>query len=178
MLTALSIPYADTSAAALLWSPQLPEGAPLDLLRIRYRDPANPAVGDCQVELELQLLGASHCAVLTTGGQQLVETVAGQAYGGQGESLPRHCERVSGSLHYRFESRVQRHSPADLSALAGRLREDAPRRTDRLAGAFPGADDALTVLDGATRPGRARWSTWHLYPNTGEVVRTVTSVSW
>jgi len=178
VLTTLSIPYADTTAAALLWSPALPERAPLDVLRIRHGDPENRAVGGCQVELELQLLGASHCAVLTAGGEQLVETVAGQAYGGQGEALPRHCERVAGSLRYRFESRVQRHSPADLSALAGRLHEGAPGRTDRLAGAFPGADDALTVLDGATRPGRARWSTWHLYPNTGEVVRTVTRVSW
>ena len=173
MLIELGMPYADTSAAALLWSPALPDSAALDLLRLSHRD-----AGAVAVDLELRLLGASHCAVLTVRGQELAETVAGQAYGGSGETLPRRRQRLSGGLRYRFTSRIERLSPADLSALAGRLREGAHGRTDRLAGAFPGASDALTVLHGVTRPSRADWSTWHLYPNTGEVVRTVTSVTW
>jgi Protein of unknown function DUF2617 len=34
------------------------------------------------------------------------------------------------------------------------------------------------VLHGAAAGRRAQWSTWHLYPNTGEAVRTMTTVHW
>ena len=171
MLTQLPIAYADTSAAALHWSAALPEIAPLDTLRLA---PSSGAV----ICLELRLLGASHCAVLDVAADHLVETVAGPAYGGGGEALPRRHERTVGSLRYRFASHLQWLDQTDLSALAARLRAGARDRPDRLAGVFPGASDALTVLRGATALGRARWSTWHLYPNTGEVVRTVTTVDW
>ena len=171
MLTELTIAYADTSATALHWSPARPDITPLDTLRL-------PPSGGGAVRLELQLLGASHCAVLDVAVDQLVETVASPAYGCRGDALPERRQRTVGPLRYDFVSQIQRLDPTGLSALADRLRAGVRDRQDRLAGVFPGASDALTVLHGATAPSLARWSTWHLYPNTGEVVRTVTTVDW
>ena len=171
MLTELPIAYADTSAAALHWSAALPDISPIDALRL-------PSAGGGTVFLELRLLGASHCTVLDVGSDQLVETVASPSYGGGGEALPRRRQRIVGPLRYRFASRVQRLDSTDLGSLAAALRAGVRDRPDRLAGVFPGARDALTVLHGATEPTLARWSTWHLYPNTGEVVRTLTTVDW
>ena len=171
MLTTLTVPYADTSAAALQWSASLPDVAALDVLALR------PSCGGA-VRLELRLLGASHCAVLDVGAHQLAETVAGPAYGGAGAPLSRRHERTVGPLRYCFTSRVDRLEPEALGALAARLCAGVRGRGDRLAGVFPGAADALTVLHGAATARRARWSTWHLYPNTGEAVRTATAVGW
>jgi hypothetical protein len=171
VLTQLTLPYADTSAATLQWSATLPAAPALDLIRL------SPA-GAGSARLELRLLGASHCAVLDVDCEQLVETVAGPAYGGRGDPLPERHARTVGALCYHFVSRIDRLDAADLSTLAGRLRAGVQGRRDRLAGVFPGAADALTVLHGAATLRRARWSTWHLYPNTGELVRTVTAVDW
>jgi len=171
VLTELAIPYADTSAAALQWSVAIPDVPPLGTLTL------TPPQGGA-VRLELRLLGASHCAVLTVNSEQLVETVVGPAYGGTGEPLPELRERRVGPLSYHFLSRVERLDPPGLRSLADQLRAGVRARADRLAGVFPGADDALTVLHGTAAPNRAHWSTWHLYPNTGEAVRTDTTVHW
>jgi hypothetical protein len=105
------------------------------------------------------------------------------AYGVTGEPLPAARERTVGRWRYHFASAVERLEPAALAALAERLRAGARGRVDRLAGAFPGSPDALTVLHGAAGAskaggGMAWWRTWHLYPGTGEVVRTATEVAW
>jgi hypothetical protein len=171
VLTELATAYADTSASALHWSPALPHIAPLGALTLR------PAAGSA-VRLELRLLGASHCALLDVAAERLVETVAGSAYGAGGEALPDRRHRTVGGLTYRFASHIERLQSTELRSLGTKLRAGVRDRTDRLAGVFPGACDALTVLHGATAQSQARWSTWHLYPNTGEVVRTRTTVHW
>jgi hypothetical protein len=168
VLTEISVPYADTSAAALHWSPLPPETAPLDEL----------VLGRGGVRLVLHLLGASHAASLTTGGARVVETVACPAHGALGEPLPAQRERLVDGLHYRFDSRVERLAAEDLRALAVRLRDGTAGRDDRLTGVFPGDRDALTALSGEAVPGGASWRTWHLYPATGEAVRTATRVRW
>lgn len=178
MITDLTVPYVDTSASALRWSPSPPAAPVLDVL----------VVGAGAVRLELQLLGASHSAVLRTDDGELIETVACPAYGGTGEPLPAARERSVGRRCYRFTSTVERLEPAALVAVAERLRTGARGRADRLVGTFPGSPDALTVLHGAAGDcdagggraagGRASWRTWHLYPGTGEVVRTATEVAW
>lgn len=168
MLSEIRVPYADTSAAALHWSPLPPETPPLDELEL-------PGDG---VSLVLQLLGASHSAVLTTAGGRVVETVACPAHGAPGEPLPARRTRVVDGLRYRFHSRVTRLDPHTLATLAARLRHEVDARDDRLVGVFPGDRDALTALAGRTGPGAARWRTWHLYPETGEAVRTTTRVHW
>lgn len=175
MLTELDLPYVDTSAAALLWSATEPDLPSLDVLHLRSGS----------LSLELRLLGSSHCAVLTGGrsggsnvaGASLVETVACRQ-DDDGRPVPASLERTVGALRYRFASSVTRLEAPGLGALADRLRTDVRGRKDRLAGMFPGSPDALTVLGGALRDDGAAWETWHLYPNTGEAVRTVTEVTW
>lgn len=168
MLTEIGVPYADTSAGALHWSPLPPETAPLDEL----------VLGRGGVRLVLHLLGASHAATLTTGGARVSETVACPAHGAPGEPLPAERERLVDGLRYRFDSRVERLAAGELRALAARLRRETAGRGDRLTGVFPGSRDALTALGGEAGPGGASWRTWHLYPGTGEAVRTTTRVRW
>jgi hypothetical protein len=169
MLTELRLPYADTSAAALRWSSVRPDLPALDVLVV-----PGPAA-----RLELLLLGSSHSAALHTraSSDALVETVA-CLHDGVGEPVPSARERSLGALHYRFASSVTRLDAPGLGDLARRLRREALDGRDVIAGVFPGDDDALTVLAGAVEPAAARWDTWHLYPNTGEAVRTTTEVTW
>lgn len=174
MLTELAVPYADTSAAALQWSPGPPLTASLDELAL--------TAGGAR--LVLHLLGASHAASLTAAGAGLAETVACPGHGAAGEPLPAFRERVVGPLRYRFTSRVEHLAAGDLAALAARLRDDARGPgapgpgSGRLVGVFPGDGDALTALEGCTGPGSARWRTWHLYPAAGQAVRTTSQVRW
>jgi len=56
------------------------------------------------------------------------------------------------------------------------LDADTVLAPDALAGAFPGSPDALTVLAGREVPGGWAWSSWHVYPAAGEVVRTRSSL--
>ncbi|MDP9432536.1 MAG: DUF2617 family protein [Actinomycetota bacterium] len=180
MITELDVPYLDTTAAALRFSPVAVPGADLDDLVLDVLE-----LGSAGRRLRLQLLGASHRAVLTVDGAELTETVACPACGGSGGPLPGTHEEAVGGLRYRFASQVRTVCPADLAALAARLRAAAVG-PDRLAGVFPGSPDALTVLQGradAPVPGAdgirtAQWRTWHLYPGTGEVVRTRSAVIW
>ncbi len=168
MLTRLALPYSDTSAAALRWS-AAPHGVPaLDVL----------VLADGATRLELHLLGSSHSAVLhAPGAGPLVETVA-CTDDDAGEPLPARRELRRGALRYRFTSGVALHDRTGLQALAARLRDEVAGRDDSVAGVFPGAADALTVLRGRAGRRSAAWRTWHLYPNTGEVVRTTAEVAW
>ncbi len=180
MITQLDVPYLDTTAAALRFSSVAAAAPVLDDLVLDVLE-----LGSAGRRLHLQLLGASHRAVLTVDDAELTETVACPAYGGSGGPLPGTHEEAVGGLRYRFASEVRTLSPGDLAALAGSLRADAAG-PDRLAGIFPGSPDALTVLQGradAPVPGTdgirtAQWRTWHLYPGTGEVVRTRSAVIW
>ena len=170
MLTELALPYVDTSAAALHWSPEPAATPALDEL----------VLTGAGVRLRLLLLGTSHAALLAAEslGADLAETVACPAHGAPGEPLPRSRTRRVGGLRYSFTSDVERLDPDSFAALAARLRGESRGRPDRLAGVFPGSDDALTVLAGRATARAAAWRTWHLYPNTGEAVRTATEVVW
>jgi hypothetical protein len=51
------------------------------------------------------------------------------------------------------------------------------QRPGTLVAAFPGAPDALTAVRARPAgPRGAAWESWHLYPSSGEVVRTATTV--
>jgi hypothetical protein len=168
MLTELRLPYADTSAAALRWSPTRSDKPALETLEL---------TGD-GARLELVVLGSSHAATLRTPlFAPLDETVA-CLQGDAGEPVPPARDLRHGRASYRFSSEVTVHDRASLTDLASGLRRTARERHDRIVGVFPGELDALTVLEGALEPGAARWQTWHLYPNTGEAVRTTTTVTW
>lgn len=126
------------------------------------------------LDVELRLLGCSHQA-LVGGGEVLSETVA--CVPGVAGSLP--GRRTDGG--YDFRARVERLDPEAYGARAAELLARAAADPHALAGVFaaaPGADGsgqpaftALAAHPPASGAGVA-WTTWHGYPQTGEIVVT------
>ena len=61
--------------------------------------------------------------------------------------------------------------------MARDLRRRASGAGDALVGVFPGSPHALTVLTGREVVRGWSWSSWHVYPEAGEVVRTRSRLS-
>ena len=163
MLARLAVPFVDASASALSW--WLGDDAPraLDVLVL------TGAAG----RLELRLLGASHQVVAVTGAARCPEVVA---CGATPAGLPgRHDGDVAGA-RYRFRSTTTAYGPAGLARVARDLRRRAEGAADALVGVFPGSPHALTVLAGRELDRGWAWSSWHVYPGAGEVVRTRSSL--
>lgn len=170
MLATLDVPYVDTTATDLVWALDHPPTSALAATVL----PLDTADGS----LELRILGASHQALLHTPRGSLVETVA--CLPGRRAELPGAAERRIGGLRYRFRARVE-HPAAD--ALRSRVRE--LRRRAELDGGdgrtvlaeFPAHPDAVTVLSmrETASPGVC-WETWHVYPNSRQIVMTSTEV--
>ena len=168
MLIEVRQPYVDVSAHDLSLTLGAPAATALETLRA--------TIGG--FELELRLLGCSHQALID-GGAVLSETVA--CVPGVAGSLP--DRRTDGA--YDFRARVERLLP---EAYAVRAREVLARTAagpHALAGVFaaaPGAGDAalpaFTALAAQPLPGAAgiAWTTWHGYPQTGEIVVTASSL--
>lgn len=165
MLTTLEVPYTDTRAADLVWTltqPVIPALASLTIVD-----------DETFSSLELRILGASHQVVLGLAGCQVVETVA--CLPGQQPHLPPMAGREVGGRDYRFRSHVASVPAGRIHAQAKSLRQLAAARPGRTAiGEFPSSPDAMTALAVAT-PG-LRWQTWHLYPNSSQIVTTSTEV--
>ncbi|MFD6718158.1 hypothetical protein AMK25_04425 [Micromonospora sp. TSRI0369] len=161
MLVCLDAPYVDTSAADLslaLGGPELPA--------LAVRDIDLPGLP----RLRLRLLGASHQVVL--GG--LTETVA---------CLPGRPPHLPDALHdetagYRFMATVLRPDGDGLRTRVAALRAELAEDPYALIGVFPGDEDAVTALSVRPRPpdGVLAWRTWHVYPQTNELVLTETVV--
>ncbi|RKN45690.1 DUF2617 family protein [Streptomyces hoynatensis] len=155
----LAVPYLDTCAEQLSFALGLPEKEAL-------------AVAEAEVDgvrVELRLLGASHQVFAGP----VRETLACLPGGGSGP--PRAVTREIAGWRYRFTSRVRRCAAGELTGLTGALRRDLAGRSGALCGVFPGSPDALTALL-AWRPaaGGIAWSTWHAYPQAGQLVTTRT----
>lgn len=156
MLATLDAPYIDTTAADLRFALGLPP---------------QPALRTLTVELDrgpvlLRLLGASH--QVRFGGVD--ETVA---------CLPSLTTALPEAFHrpgYRFTATVRTLAPAAFAEACEDLRRRAGLDEHALAGVFPGARDALTVLSARAVPGGAAWWTAHAYPQTGELVLTESTV--
>ena len=159
MLTRLAVPFVDARASALSW--WLGDDAPPPLATLVLTGAAGT--------LELRLLGASHHVVASTGGARCPEVVA---CGASTAGLPAHHDREVGGAHYRFTSATTAYAPAGLARVARDLRRRAAAATDALVGVFPGSPHALTVLTGRELAHGWSWSSWHVYPEAGEVVRT------
>ncbi|MCU1672823.1 MAG: hypothetical protein JWN77_936 [Frankiales bacterium] len=155
MLADLVVPYVDTRAAGLSWwLGEAPE--PLATLRLDG--------------LELRLLGASHQVVASVGAAAVAEVVACRP--GTAGALPGAAARTVDGADYRFASTTTSYDGPGLTRVAAALRRRHAADERSLVGAFPGSPDALTVL--SARPLRTGWAwrTWHVYPGSGEVVRT------
>lgn len=171
MIVSLNVPYADTTAADLGFALGLPPLPALHVLDL-------PGAAGPGTHLQLRLLGSSHQAVLQVPGGAHSETVAClPTGGGQLPAAPVAIDLPAG-LRYRFTVHIDRCSPEGFAGAVAALRA---RDTDgaRLLGEFPGAPGAVTAL--FARPVGQRghgldWRTVHAYPQTGEIVRTHTTV--
>ncbi len=167
MLIELRRPYVDVSAGDLALTLGLAPAPALEVLELE-------ADG---LRIELRLLGFSH-QVLVGGGGALSETVA-CVPGGAG-TLPR--RRTDGA--YRFGARVERLAPGAYAARAALLLDRAANDRLMLAGLFADAPAAGSVARAARRlpaftaiaarplGGGIAWTTWHGYPQSGELVVT------
>ena len=163
MLASLPVPYVDVRASALSW--WLGDDAPEAL--------ASRVLTGTAGRLELHLLGASHHVVASTGAARCPEVVA---CGARRAPVPARHDSLLDGARYRFTSTTTAYDRGGLARVAGDLRRRAARSPDALAGVFPGSPDALTVLTGRELPGGWTWSSWHVYPAAGEVVRTRSSL--
>ncbi len=159
MLAPLTVPFVDARASALSW--WLGDDAPAPL--------ATLVLTGARGSLELRLLGASHHVVATAGAARCPEVVACGTGAG---ALPARHDGAVGDARYRFTSTTTAYAPASLARLARDLRRRCSGRPDALVGVFPGSPDALTVLTGREVRAGWAWSSWHVYPGAGEVVRT------
>jgi hypothetical protein len=161
VLVDLDTPYVDTSAADLslaLGGPERPA--------LHVRELTLPGIGP----LRLRLLGASHQVILG----DLTETVA---------CLPGGPPHLPATLHdentgYRFTATVLRPTGDGLRSRVAALRADLADDPYALVGVFPGDVDAVTALAVNPDPpaGSVAWRTWHVYPQTNELVLTETVV--
>lgn len=162
MLSRLAVPYVDARASALSW--WLGDDAPAPLATLVLSGAAG--------SLELRLLGASHHVVASSGAARCPEVVA---CGVAQQPVPaRHDGLVDGG-RYRFTSTTTSYDVRGLARVARDLRRRAAGSPGALAGVFPGSPDALTVLTGRELRAGWAWSSWHVYPAAGEVVRTRSS---
>ncbi|WP_017595441.1 DUF2617 family protein [Nocardiopsis potens] len=170
---AVDVPFTDTRAADLSWSLEH-AGLPA-LARTRARIAG--------YRVELRVLGASHqvaVAAAGTGAALLTETVACLADPGrEARPLPESARReLPGRLGYRFRSTVERHGADALTERVAALIAAAEAHPASVAASFPGDPAAVTALAaGSPGPGRLHWTTWHSYPQSGELVRTETHLS-
>lgn len=156
---ALAVPYADTRA---------------DQLVLTLREPLLPALAERSwqvgsVHVSLRLLGASH-QVVVSGRTDFCETVA---------CLPHRPANLPAELHdtgYRFHADVTAASSDRLRAVV----DDLSRRADDaevagtpvLLGRFPRHPLAVTALFAQIGDAVVTWQTWHVYPQSGEIVET------
>lgn len=167
MLIEVHQPYVDVSAHDLSLTLGAPAAPALETLRV--------TIGG--LHIELRLLGCSHQA-LVDGGATLSETVA--CVPGVAGSLP--DRRTDGA--YDFRAHVERLDPEAYAARAREVLARAAAGPQALAGVFaaaPGAEDsalpAFTALAAHAQAQGIGWTTWHGYPQTGEVVVTASSLS-
>jgi Protein of unknown function DUF2617 len=165
MLSTITAAYADTSAAQL----RLEFGLP------RLDAYAQLALPLSHGELDLRLLGQSHQVVMEGDGISCSETVAcldGPA------GLPCRAELPLAGAAYRFTSQVRVLGPAALEAEARALVETYADQAAALVGVFPGSPSAVTAVAVRPLPHGVGWRTWHVYPQTGEVVETSSRILW
>ncbi|KUP95620.1 DUF2617 family protein [Thermobifida cellulosilytica] len=164
MHVAVDVPFSDTRAADLAWSITHPPVEPLVARTLHLAG----------ARVELRVLGASHQVVVAHGRARFVETVAclPDVSGG----LPATAEpHVPGTSHYRFASSVRRLGPAEFAARATAVRDRLVGRPDALSAVFPGNPLAITALLAAAAGPVLHWQTWHAYPQSGELVATVST---
>ncbi|MFY7064271.1 DUF2617 family protein [Nocardiopsis changdeensis] len=170
MRVGISAPFVDTRADDLVWALGHPLIDPLAVRSLRFGGTG----------VELRVLGASHQVVVTSAAGVLVETVA--CLPGVDGALPGSAERSHGTGRYRFDSRVENLTRTGLARRVDDLHREVADDPGGLLVAFPGDPLAVTALHldpgGAHGDGNPlHWRTWHVYPQSGELVTTHSTVS-
>lgn len=157
------------------------EPAPEALVTTLFDHPQHPAA------LRVAILGASHAVTVVIDGNDTVTEEVSCRASTAGRGLPTVDEASQGpwGTHH-LRGTIQTLSPSAFSAVVDDLTTRADSDPDILAGRFPGADGALTVVEAHTDTWGWQWRTWHLYPHPdggdrgfggegagGEVVTTV-----
>jgi len=165
--TNISAPFVDTKADDLVWTLDHPVVEPLAARTCRVRG----------ATVELRVLGASHQTVVRSAGGELVETVA--CLPGVEGGLPEQGEPTETPAgHYRFSSSVHILSHTDLTRRVDVLHREVADTPGGLLVTFPGDPLAVTALHLAPDPGGpVRWTTWHVYPQSGELVTTAATLT-
>ena len=161
-MTLLDVPFADVRGDTLRWTLAPVACTPLASCSVHLGD---------GLTVTLSVLGASHQVVVSRHDRPLLhETVAcGIA---EATFLPAaHAEDG-----YSLGSYVAKLEPEELAERASELVERLEGRTDAVVAHFPGDPHAVTALAiDELGEQQISWSTWHTYPQTGEIVATVTS---
>ncbi len=118
----------------------------------------------------VRILGASHQVVVATPTGPVVETVA--CLPGLIDPLP--TEHAAG--RYRMSSRVRGWTAAELTAYLHRSLPDWVRDEHTLVARFPGSPQAVTAVSVRQRATHVEWSSWHVYPQYLQVVRTTSQL--
>lgn len=165
-LLELPVAYRDACAADLVLTLDLPRQEAL----------AARTVSTSGWTVELRILGASHQVLVSHGDSAACsETVAcrtGDHHPSDASLVRRHQLRGSVVDHH-FTSRTIRLRPAAFRRRVEGLLAVLARSTLGLCGRFPGDPWATTGLRlESAGPRKLRWSGWHSYPETGEVVTT------
>ena len=161
MLRELEVPFLDAAADQLVWQLGAPPQTALAVLRVDQ---------DGDRSLEVRLLGASHQVLVDDGGATVCSELVACRPGAPGDLPPTAVRRVA-DLDYRFASTVRRVGAPELATAAAELRARAGE-AGMLVGSFPGSPHAVTAVEVLG----TGWRTWHLYPQTGEIVTTTTSL--
>jgi hypothetical protein len=159
VIAQLDVPFADVSAAALRYSLEPDRHPPLARRRV--------SIGPYRVEL--CVLGSSHQAIVSGGGDALHETLACLPQDA-GDGRPGHFEAALGAARYTFESAVERPGPAAVHARALALGDELAGDPRAVVAVFPGAPGAMTALAARPHGAGVEWTTHHLYPQAGEIV--------
>lgn len=165
-LQQLEVPYLDARASQL---------------RLRLGPTSAPALLTTQlaladgVTLLLEVLGSSHRVTLNRDrAEPIIETVACDEDPTARAGLVAAHDAPLAGLRYAFRSSIE--------ALADPLaHRDALLEQGALVGAFPGHPGAFTAIladtSGYAATGSLGWSTWHAYPQSGELVVTTTALT-
>ncbi len=112
--------------------------------------------------IELRVLGASHQVLVG----DFTETVACGLLGGA--PVPAASSRGP----YAFASRTERFDPPAYVARVRRLIDELHGDQAAIVAGFPGSELAVTALRADQSDDAVQWTTWHAYPQTGELVTT------
>lgn len=161
-MTLLDVPFADVRGDTLRWSLAPIECTPLVSQTVEL---------GAGLTVTLSVLGASHQVVVRRHDRPLLhETIAC----GIADAAPLPAAHAEDG--YSLGSHVATLEPDELAERAAELVERLEGRTDAVVAHFPGDPHAVTALAlEELGEWQITWSTWHTYPQTGEIVATVTS---